>query len=55
MRTGQNIRAALLVINGRIKIYREDEAGNEFFMYYLGSAKPVRFPLFVPWGRKPAG
>ncbi|MBW0160383.1 MAG: Crp/Fnr family transcriptional regulator [Sediminibacterium sp. Gen4] len=35
MKTGQNIRSTMLVISGLIKIFREDEEGNEFFMYYL--------------------
>jgi CRP/FNR family transcriptional regulator len=35
MRTGQYIKSMILVLNGKIKIYREDEEGNEFFMYYL--------------------
>lgn len=35
MRTGQYIRNTVLVIKGKIKIYREDDEGNEFFMYYL--------------------
>jgi CRP/FNR family transcriptional regulator, anaerobic regulatory protein len=35
MRTGQYFRSALLVTKGLIKVYREDESGNEFFMYYL--------------------
>jgi len=35
MKTGQNIRSTLLVANGLVKIYREDEEGGEFFMYYL--------------------
>lgn len=35
MRTGQYIKNTVLVINGKIKIYREDENGGEFFMYYL--------------------
>lgn len=35
MKTGQNIRSTMLVISGLIKIFREDEDGNEFFMYYL--------------------
>lgn len=36
MRTGQYIKSTVLVLNGRIKIYRENEEGNEFLMYYLG-------------------
>jgi CRP/FNR family transcriptional regulator len=35
MRTGQYIRNTVLVLAGQIKIYREDEDGGEFFMYYL--------------------
>ncbi len=35
MRKGQFIRSTMLVLRGLIKIYREDEDGNEFLMYYL--------------------
>lgn len=35
MRTGQYIKSTILVTKGKIKIYREDKEGNEFFMYYL--------------------
>lgn len=35
MRTGQYIKSTILVTKGKIKIYREDEDGSEFFMYYL--------------------
>ena len=35
MRTGQYIKNTVLVLSGKIKIYREDENGGEFFMYYL--------------------
>jgi CRP/FNR family transcriptional regulator, anaerobic regulatory protein len=35
MRKGQFIRSTMLVLNGLIKVYREDEEGNEFLMYYL--------------------
>ena len=35
MRTGQYIKNTVLVLSGNIKIYREDEDGGEFFMYYL--------------------
>lgn len=39
MRTGQYIRSTILVMEGLVKIYREDEEGNEFFMYYLDGGK----------------
>lgn len=35
MRTGQYIKNTILVIKGTIKVYREDDEGGEFFMYYL--------------------
>jgi CRP/FNR family transcriptional regulator len=36
MRTGQYIKSTVLVLEGRIKIYRENDEGGEFLMYYLG-------------------
>ncbi|MEK7225108.1 MAG: Crp/Fnr family transcriptional regulator [Bacteroidota bacterium] len=36
MRTGQYIKSTALVLEGRIKIYRENQEGGEFLMYYLG-------------------
>lgn len=35
MRTGQYFKSILLIVNGLIKVYREDELGHEYFMYYL--------------------
>lgn len=31
----QYFKSALIVLEGLVKIYREDEEGNEFFIYYL--------------------
>jgi CRP/FNR family transcriptional regulator, anaerobic regulatory protein len=39
MRTGQYIRSTMIIMDGLVKIYREDDEGNEFFMYYLDSGK----------------
>jgi CRP/FNR family transcriptional regulator len=36
MRTGQYIKSTALVLEGRVKIYRENADGGEFLMYYLG-------------------
>lgn len=36
MRTGQYIKSTVLVIKGRIKIYRENDGEGEFLMYYIG-------------------
>jgi CRP/FNR family transcriptional regulator len=35
MRKGQYIRNTMLILSGLLKVYREDEEGNEFFIYYL--------------------
>jgi CRP/FNR family transcriptional regulator len=35
MKTGQSIRSAVLVTKGVIKVFREDDEGNEIFMYNL--------------------
>lgn len=35
MRTGQYFKSTLLIVEGLVKVYREDAQGNEFFMYYL--------------------
>jgi len=35
MKTGQYFKAAMLIVKGRVKLYREGDDGNEFFMYFL--------------------
>jgi len=35
MRTGQYFKSTMLILDGLVKVYREDQEGNEFFMYYL--------------------
>ncbi len=35
MQTGQYMKATVLILEGRVKLYREGEDGGEFFMYYL--------------------
>jgi CRP/FNR family transcriptional regulator, anaerobic regulatory protein len=45
MRTGQYIKSTLLVLDGLIKIYREDDEGNEFFMYYIDAGKACAISL----------
>jgi CRP/FNR family transcriptional regulator len=39
MRVGQYIRFTMLILDGLVKIYREDDEGNEFFIYFLGPGK----------------
>jgi CRP/FNR family transcriptional regulator len=55
MRTGQNIRSAILVVDGLVKIYREDEEGNEFFMYYLNAGKACAISLVCALGTETSG
>jgi CRP/FNR family transcriptional regulator, anaerobic regulatory protein len=45
MRKGQYIKSTLLVLDGLVKIYREDEEGNEFFMYYIDAGKACAISL----------
>ncbi len=35
MRTGQYFKNTLLILEGRVKLYREGEEGEEFFLYHL--------------------
>ncbi|TNE50619.1 MAG: Crp/Fnr family transcriptional regulator [Bacteroidetes bacterium] len=35
LQTGQAIRNTIFVLDGLVKLYREEEEGREFFMYYL--------------------
>ena len=35
IKSGQNIKSTIIIKDGLVKIYREDEEGGEIFMYYL--------------------
>lgn len=35
LQSGQHIRNTMIVLDGLVKLYREDDEGNEFFMYHL--------------------
>src|SRR5690606_29355570 len=35
MRTGQYFKNTLLILEGRVKLYREGDEGEEFFLYHL--------------------
>jgi CRP/FNR family transcriptional regulator len=48
MRTGQYFRSILLILEGLIKVYREDEEGNEFFMYYLQPGQACALSMKCP-------
>ena len=35
LKVGQTIRSTMLILNGLVKLYREDDEGKEFFIYHL--------------------
>lgn len=39
LRVGQTIRSTMLIIDGLIKLYREDDEGKEFFIYHLDAGQ----------------
>ena len=39
LRVGQTIRSTMLVLDGLVKLYREDEEGSEFFIYHLDAGQ----------------
>ena len=45
MRTGQYFKSTMIILKGLVKIYREDNEGGEYFMYYLdpGNACALSF------------
>jgi CRP/FNR family transcriptional regulator len=45
VRTGQYIKSTVLVLNGRIKIYRQNDEGGEFLIYYLGPGEACAVSL----------
>lgn len=51
VKTGQYFKSILLVLEGMIKVYREDEEGNEYFMYYLEPGQACSLAM-IPTGRR---
>jgi CRP/FNR family transcriptional regulator len=45
VRTGQYIKSTVLVISGMIKIYRQNDDGSEFLVYYLGPGEACAVSL----------
>lgn len=39
LKVGQTIRSTMLILDGIVKLYREDDEGKEFFIYHLGSGQ----------------
>jgi CRP/FNR family transcriptional regulator len=45
LKTGQNIKSAMLVVEGTVKLYQEDEDGSEYFMYHLNPGEACAVTL----------
>lgn len=39
LKVGQTIRSTMLIIDGLVKLYREDDEGKEYFIYYLDTGQ----------------
>ena len=39
LKVGETIRSTMLIIDGLIKLYREDDEGKEFFIYHLNAGQ----------------
>ena len=48
VKTGQYFRSILLIVQGLIKVYREDQEGNEFFIYYLQPGQACALSMKCP-------
>ena len=45
LRVGQTIRSTILLLEGVVKLYREDEEGKEFFIYHLNPGQACSLSL----------
>jgi CRP/FNR family transcriptional regulator len=52
MKTGQYFRSTLLVLEGRVKVFREDDEGNEYFIYHIQNGQACALSMVCGNGRK---
>jgi CRP/FNR family transcriptional regulator len=45
LKPGQNIKSAMLIVEGSVKLYQEDEDGGEYFMYHLNPGEACAVTL----------
>ncbi len=45
LRVGQTIRSTMLIVDGLVKLYREDDEGKEYFLYYLQGGEACSMSL----------
>ena len=52
LRVGQNIRSTLLILDGIVKLYREDDQGKEFFIYHLNAGQACSLSMVCAANQK---
>lgn len=52
LRTGQTIRSIILVMEGVVKLYREDDEGNEYYMYHIKPGQACAVSLVCTYGQE---
>lgn len=52
LRTGQTIRSVMLVLDGVVKLYQEDEEGDEFFMYHIQPGQACAVSLVCTYAQE---
>lgn len=52
MQTGQYVKSTMLILEGRVKLYRQGEDGGEFFMYYLQSGNACALSIICATRQK---
>ncbi len=45
LKAGQIMTSTILVLDGRVKIYREDDSGSEYLVYYLESGNACAYSI----------
>lgn len=55
MKTGQYFKSAMLIVKGKVKLYREGDDGNEFFMYFLESGSACALSMICATRNQASG
>jgi CRP/FNR family transcriptional regulator len=55
MKTGQFFKSSMLIVKGKVKLYREGEDGNEFFMYFLESGSACALSMICATRNQASG
>jgi CRP/FNR family transcriptional regulator, anaerobic regulatory protein len=55
MKTGQFFKSSMLIVRGKVKLYREGEDGNEFFMYFLESGSACALSMICATRNQASG